>query len=115
MGKLVWVVAVAGVALRGGPPTDPPGAEAVAIQTFQFRPKVLEIKPGTQVTWTNGDDIEHTVTAGAPDTAQQTFDHSLGAQGSTFRFTFERPGRYPYFCSRHQFMRGEVRVTGGER
>jgi plastocyanin len=39
----------------------------VTVRTFTFGPKVLEIAPGATVVWTNADDIEHTVTSGAPD------------------------------------------------
>jgi plastocyanin len=37
---------------------------AVEIRLFQFKPGAVEVKAGTAVTWTNGDDIEHTVTSG---------------------------------------------------
>lgn len=30
--------------------------------------------------------------------------------GANSSFTFTEPGTYPYFCERHQSMRGEVQV-----
>ena len=39
----------------------------VGVQIFQFRPGQLEVKAGTRVTWTNQDDITHTVTSGTPE------------------------------------------------
>ncbi len=87
------------------------GDMAVAVQTFQFRPKILEIPVGASVIWTNADEIEHTVTSGAPDSTDARFGGQLAAKGSTFSFTFNRAGSYRYFCNRHQFMRGEIRVT----
>ena len=87
------------------------GSDGVTIQIFQFRPGLLEITTGTTVTWTNGDQIEHTITAGIPDSATGNFSGSLVTKGSMWSRTFERPGSYPYYCERHHFMRGEIRVT----
>lgn len=84
---------------------------AVAIQLFQYRPSPYEVATGTTITWTNRDDILHTVTSGAPGAADGRFDGTLDAKDTTFRFTFSQPGTYPYFCSRHESMRGEVRVV----
>ena len=85
------------------------GAPAT-IQLFQFQPSPLDVATGTTVTWTNGDDIEHTVTAGTPEHRAGTFDSQVFGKGRTYRFTFAEPGDYPYFCARHESMRGEVRV-----
>lgn len=85
-------------------------AAAVAIQTFQFQPSPLEVKPGVAITWTNQDQIEHTVTAGTPGGRTGVFDSPLNGKGATFTFTFDTPGAYAYFCARHESMRGEVRV-----
>lgn len=98
-----------------GPGTNARGTEpapdTVAIQLFQFKPAVLEVAPGTTVTWTNGDGIEHTVTAGIPDSAAGDFGGTLPMRGSAWSRKFEKAGTYPYYCSRHTSMRGEIRVT----
>lgn len=83
---------------------------SITIKTFQFRPTPLEVRTGTRVTWTNTDDIEHTVTSGTPESRAGWFNSKLAGKGTTFSFTFTQPGTYPYFCDRHQSMRGEVRV-----
>ncbi|MGH7527519.1 MAG: plastocyanin/azurin family copper-binding protein [Gemmatimonadales bacterium] len=91
---------------------------AVEIRTFRFREPAVEVSAGTRVTWTNQDAIEHTVTSGVPDGADGAFGATLAGEGSTFGFTFDSAGTYPYFCARHQFMRGEIRVltlTDGAR
>jgi plastocyanin len=93
------------------PAGNRPAETGVAIQLFQFQPDTLVVPAGTRVTWTNRDDIEHTVTAGMGDQADGRFAGSLAAKGAVFSFTFERPGDYAYFCDRHHFMRGTVRVT----
>lgn len=83
---------------------------AVEIRTFQFDRPAIEVPVGTKVVWTNQDQIEHTVTAGAPDTVLGDFAGTLAGQGSTFGVTFDRAGTYRYFCARHHFMRGTIRV-----
>ena len=81
---------------------------AVEIQLFQFKPGAVE------VTWTNGDDIEHTVTSGDPDHRTGRFDQHLSGRGRTATIKLSEPGVYPYFCDRHPSMRGEVRVNPSE-
>ena len=41
-----------------GPPTV-----EVKIDNFSFTPATITVKVGTQITWTNGDDIPHTWSA----------------------------------------------------
>ena len=86
------------------------GTSDVAVRVFQFRPGRLDVKVGRSVTWINQDDIDHTVTSGTPGSPGGTFDTALAGQGSTTTVTFSERGVYPYFCSRHQAMRGEIRV-----
>ena len=90
-----------------------PQAAAVAsaaIRVFQFQPGALEVRAGTRVTWTNQDDITHTVTSGTPGSPDGRFEERLDGKGSTGAATFTDPGVYPYFCARHQSMKGEVVV-----
>jgi plastocyanin len=95
-----------------GSPGGSGGAEArVSIQTFQFQPGDLTVRAGTRVTWVNQDDIAHTVTSGTPEKRDGRFNASLNAKGATFSTTFDQPGTYPYFCDRHQSMRGQIRVN----
>jgi plastocyanin len=82
----------------------------VAVQLFQFRPGVREVTAGTRVTWTNRDDIEHSVTSGTPEQRDARFDLHLASKDAQGGVAFERPGVYPYFCDRHPSMRGEIRV-----
>lgn len=95
---------------QGGAQSADQKAAAVTIKTFQFRPTPLEVKTGTRVTWTNTDDIGHTVTSGTPESRNNWFNSKLAEKGTTFSFTFTQPGVYTYFCDRHQSMRGEIRV-----
>jgi plastocyanin len=92
-----------------------PGAAApdaaVEVRLFQFRPGPLEVERGTRVTWTNRDEIAHTITAGTAEApAPAGFDLKLPDKGARASTEFSRPGRYPYFCRRHNAMRGEILV-----
>jgi plastocyanin len=109
-----WIGASVALALLLGfsASTFPQGgtAASAAIRVFQFQPGALEVRPGTRVTWTNQDDITHTVTSGMPGSPDGRFDVLLDGKGITGSATFTAPGVYPYFCARHTSMRGEVVV-----
>ena len=84
-------------------------AEATAsIDNFTFSPATLTVPAGTKVTWTNHDDIPHTVTSAA--TPPLFNSHALDT-GDSFSFVFDTPGRYGYFCALHPHMQGTVVVT----
>ncbi len=82
----------------------------LTIQLFQFWPDRLEIATGTRISLTNQDYIEHTVTSGTPERPDGQFRVTLSGKGATRVLTLAKPGVYPYFCERHQSMRGEIRV-----
>jgi plastocyanin len=77
---------------------------AVHIDNFTFEPKELTVKVGTTVTWTNRDDIPHTVVC-----AGKFRSKTMDTDG-TFSFTFAAAGEYKYFCSLHPHMTGMVKV-----
>jgi plastocyanin len=109
MGILIGLALFGAGAISAEGPSPKPAA--VAIKVFQFQPNRLEVKTGASVTWTNGDDIEHTVTSGTPERPDGRFNSVLPGKGTTARVTFTEAGNYPYFCHRHQSMRGEIRVN----
>ena len=94
----------------GQPPARATEPE-IAIQLFQFRPGSVPVTAGARVTWTNHDDIEHTVTAGTPEQRDSRFRVTFAGKGASGSLTFDQPGVYPYFCERHHHMRGEIRVN----
>jgi plastocyanin len=83
----------------------PAAAASVQIGNFTFNQAVVTVKPGTTVTWTNGDDIPHTVVA-----KDGTFKSKVLDTGDKFSFTFAKPGQFGYFCSIHPHMTGTVIV-----
>ena len=86
---------------------------AVEIKLFSF-PKTLEVTEGTRVVWTNRDAIEHSVTAGTPDAPRVAFDSGQFVQGQSFDHRFDEAGEFAYFCTRHESMRGVVKVRDVE-
>jgi plastocyanin len=85
-----------------------PADTAVTIDNFSFKTPVITVAAGTTVTWTNRDDIPHTVTADdGPPPAYRS--HPLDT-GDHFARLFDKPGTYRYFCSLHPKMRGTVIV-----
>jgi len=83
---------------------------AADIKTFQFQPKVIEVHAGATVTWTNQDNIEHTITSGTPDAPDGAFASDPFGKGKSFTTTFDKPGEYSYFCSKHKSMHATVKV-----
>lgn len=109
----VLLIAVVGVVATTPSPSGAGGAaaasgSAVTIQSFAFEPRTLEVTAGTEVTWTNRDSATHTV-QGSEGLFEESAD--LG-DGDSFSFTYAEPGSYSYFCGIHQYMRGEVVVSG---
>jgi len=80
---------------------------AVVIDNFTFSPERVKVKVGTTVTWTNHDDIPHTVAA-----KDRAFKSKVMDTDESFTFTFSTPGEYTYFCSLHPHMTGTVVVEG---
>ena len=79
----------------------------VAIDNFTFAPAEIVVTTGSRVTWTNNDDIPHTVTdADNPRTIKSPPLDS----GESYTRVFEKPGTYHYFCSLHPHMQGTVVV-----
>ena len=82
-----------------------PESMEVKIDNFSFGPGALTVPAGTTVTWTNRDDIPHTVVS-----TKGAFKSKVLDTDEKFSFTFSKAGSYPYFCSLHPKMTGKVVV-----
>lgn len=100
--------------LTGTPPVAGREEGDVSIRLFQFQPTTIEVPSGSRVTWVNADEIEHTVTSGDGERPDGRFHGVVAAKDDHFSTMFNRPGVYAYFCDRHHFMRGEIRVIPGK-
>jgi len=113
----VWIACLAAPAiiavllLIAGSPSaaasdQPSAANAdVKIDNFSFGPQTLTVAVGTTVTWTNRDDIPHTVVS-----TDGVFKSKVRDTDEKFSYTFDKPGTYPYYCSVHPKMTGKVVV-----
>jgi plastocyanin len=114
--KHVWVaglampVMIAMLLLAGSPRVtandQPSTANAeVKIDNFSFGPQDLAVPVGATVTWTNRDDIPHTVVS-----TEGVFKSKARDTDETFSYTFTKAGKYPYYCSIHPKMTGKIVV-----
>jgi plastocyanin len=100
---LIGLPAVAPGAAAAAPAVA--GKAEVKIDNFNFLPAKLTVKAGTEITWTNGDDIPHTVVGDG-----RIFKSKVLGTGEKFTFTVSKPGTYSYSCSIHPNMTGKVVV-----
>jgi len=82
-----------------------PETVEVKIDNFSFGPAELTVAVGTTVTWTNRDDIPHTVVS-----TDKLFKSKVLDTDEKFSYTFTQGGSFPYFCSIHPKMTGKVVV-----
>jgi plastocyanin len=100
------VLLVAGSSSIPANAEQPPAASAeVKIDNFSFGPATLTVAVGTTLTWTNRDDIPHTVVS-----TDGVFKSKVLDTDEKFSYTFAKAGTYPYFCSIHPKMTGKVVV-----
>jgi amicyanin len=104
--KSVMRCVIAGVAAAFVFAATPALAEDVAVKigNFTFGPQEVKVKAGTTVTWTNEDDIPHTVVS------PNSFRSKVLDTDGKYSFTFTTPGTYKYFCSLHPHMTGTIVV-----
>jgi len=77
----------------------------IKIDNFVFNPQQVTVKAGDTVTWTNNDDIPHTVTSKTGVFRSKALDTD-----DKFSFTFATPGTFAYFCALHPHMTGSIVV-----
>ena len=112
----------------GSPDIDPPAVYGNDTKEFtvkiignSYYPKVLEITPGTTVTWVNEDvfsylagefsGIHNVVSTEGP----TNLNSPMLAHAETWSYTFEQEGEYTYICTPHPYMEGKVTVRKADR
>jgi len=89
----------------------PPGEEkgksgdTVNIKDFKFLPPTIKVKAGTKLNFVNEDRAGHTATAD-----DGSFDTGSLDGGKEKAVTLEKPGKFPYICDFHPYMKGTVEV-----
>ena len=94
-------------ALAADAKQDDSKVHKVTIQNLKYDPATLSIKPGETVMWVNKDDNDHTVTSHDGKTLKS---ENLGS-GDTFKYTFDKAGKFKYHCKYHPRMKGLITVA----
>lgn len=109
MKKIFFIVITLALAIAVGTPllrgvlADKP--TEIKIDNFSFTPSTITVAPGTQVHWTNRDDIPHNVVS-----EDNSFKSKALDTDDQFSYTFTKPGTYKYFCAIHPKMTATVVV-----
>jgi plastocyanin len=108
-------VASFGLIQSAGSPADAaaPAAPKVTMLDSQpgsgqkgYDPPEVAVKVGQAVTWKNGGQEAHTVTAD-----DGSFDSGSKNAGEEWANTFSKPGTFTYKCTPHPWMTGTVKVS----
>jgi len=83
-------------------------ADSVTVRIIdgKFDPRIVEVDPGTTVTWTNDDVTDHLVTSLEPG----IFTSPYLQPGSSYSFQFPAPGSFRYYDDIRNTLKGEVIV-----
>jgi plastocyanin len=85
-----------------------PVTAGVTIGDNFFSPQNSTVYVGTTVHWTNTGRRQHSTTS-----TTGAWDSGLLSEGQAFDFTFNSVGTFPYFCTEHGGMTGNITVTAG--
>jgi plastocyanin len=109
------ILAVAFIAACGGDDEgeDDPAPTNTAVATAELQTTIenvkfespLQVKPGTEVIWTNKDALSHNVVSKDDD-----FESGNLGKDETYSHIFTEPGEYEYTCTLHPGMDGVVEV-----
>ena len=102
---LAALVAAGDMRVHAGAKEDAAAKYAVKIDNYSFTPQTITVPAGTTVTWTNSDDVPHTVAA-----TDLAFHSKAMDTDEQYSHTFDAPGTYKYFCTVHPRMQGTVVV-----
>lgn len=99
---LVCAGLLAGAIVGAAAPHD----VTITMRQQAFEPATLRVAAGTRITWTNADDMPHSVTA-----ADSRFDSGPIPPGKSFQWTAQGSGEIAYRCIFHPSMTATVTVT----
>ena len=75
-----------------------------------YIPSYYVTKLDEPVIWKNEDSAFHSVTSGSYEEPTDLFDSGHMDPYGTFSYKFDEPGMYPYFCTLHPWMAGNIKV-----
>ncbi len=77
----------------------------VRVDNFTFGPDTLTVAVNSTVTWVNKDDLPHVIAS-----TDGVFRSKALDTDDKYSYTFTKAGTYPYFCSIHPKMVGNIVV-----
>lgn len=86
-----------------------PTTSVQATADLKFDPKGTTVKTGDVIQWTNSGSVPHNVTF---DSYQDLTSATL-QQSDTWQVHITKAGTYPYHCTFHPGMDGQIIVSGG--
>ena len=99
-------IAITDIALENTAASTGAEERQVVVDNFSFSPAVARVPAGATVTWTNHDDVPHTIVNTGKKFASPVLDTD-----QRFSHRFEAPGTYAYYCSLHPRMTGQIVVA----
>ena len=105
MTAVVALTALYGTSAQAGQINKASKTVAIEIDNFKFSMAPIEVSAGTTVTWTNRDDVPHTVAS-----TTKIFKSPPLDTGEAFSYTFNEAGTFEYYCSMHPRMTGKIVV-----
>ena len=81
------------------------GGAQVSVDNFTFSPASLTVAKGTEGTWTNQDDIPHSIVLTAIGVRSKAIDTD-----KAFTYRFDKIGTFNYICGLHPHMHGQIMV-----
>jgi plastocyanin len=85
-----------------------PDEVVVTIADFAYDPATATTSVTAPVRFENNDGVVHTVTAGTPEEADPDGFNEVVDPDASVTVRVDGPGSYPYFCTIHPTMTGEL-------
>jgi plastocyanin len=82
-----------------------PRTHTVTMENMRFQPQSLTVGRGDTIVWVNKDLVPHTATSKAAG-----FDSQVIQAETSWRFTVQETGDFPYLCTFHPTMTAMLRV-----
>ena len=90
------------------PAVEGSGPNKVDMKDIKYNPQNIGVSKGDTITWTNSDQVPHTVTKdGGPGA---NFDSGDIAAGKKYEQTFDAVGKIDYHCTIHPQQTGTIEV-----
>ena len=105
-GTLVLLMTLLVGVTAGAAEAAPKVTHRVTMEQMKFSPATLNVKVGDTIEWVNTDIVPHNVTSPAAKIQSGTIK-----PGATWKWTATKAGSFPYRCSFHPTMRGNLKVS----